>query len=212
MVGQFAAQGVDIPAADLIHHYLMLAHRAVKGCGILHSQHAQAVVMRVRGSHHVPAQILPGDLKKSLVEPIVQRDKFQRLQPGKTGFLLLDQQLQFPQIQLGAVLQKQRQNGRFQAFPDEPLFLGAGQVNAGDHRALLRRDLHKVLFLQADERLPHRCAADLQLGGQLLRAYRGAGRKLQGGNILFDYAVDILPDGIVLRFGGQAGHNALLTL
>ena len=36
--------------------------------------------------------------------------------------------------------------------------LGTGQIDAGDHRAFLRRDLHQILFLQADERLPHRRA------------------------------------------------------
>ena len=72
--------------------------------------------------------------------------------------------------------------------------------------------LHQILFLQADERLPHRRAADLQLRGQLLCAYRGAGCQLQRGDIFSDNAVDILPDGIVLRFVGRAGHDMLLSL
>ena len=143
---------------------------------------------------------------------VVQRDELQRLQPGKTGFLLLDQKLQLFQVRLSAVLQKQRQNGSLQALPDEPLLLGTGQIDAGDHRAFLRCDLHQILFLQADECLPHRCAADQQLRGQLLCAYRGAGRQLQRGDIFSDNAVDILPDGIVLRFVGRAGHDVLLTL
>jgi hypothetical protein len=56
---------------------------------------------------------------------------------------------------------------QFQCLTQEMRLLGAADVDPADDSCVLRKHVDQALFLEAHQRIAHRCRADAELAGKL---------------------------------------------
>ena len=135
----------------------MVPHNRLRLAFVRQVQPTQPVNVPALLAHQVPEWLHPGGLVHFLVKGLVSQRQFRNVQWIQRGFLQCQMRVQTPHqfvvLRLGQLAQR-RQYFQLDRAAQEMRLQCRRQVNPAHDRGMLRKDVHQLLFAQAQQGVP----------------------------------------------------------